>query len=157
MANLNKVFLIGNLTRDPELRYTNTGLAVANLGLAVNRRTKTAEGEQREETCFVDISAFGRQAEVVSEYLSKGRPVLVEGRLQFRQWESQDGQRRSKLSVVMENFQFMDYKRSEGGAPSSRSAPPQQSAPPPQSDPPPQSAPPPDDAPPDLPDDEIPF
>jgi len=150
MANLNKVFLIGNLTRDPELRYTNTGLAIAQFGLAINRKWKSPDGEQREETCFVDITAMGRRAEVVSEYLSKGRPVFIEGRLQFRQWEGQDGQRRSKLSVVMDSFEFLDYgsRRTESGG-AARPAPgpaPTEPAPAPEKD-----------VPPDVPDDEIPF
>ncbi len=108
MANFNKVFLMGNLTRDPELRYTPTGTAVAGFGLAVNRRWKSQGGEDREETVFVDVNAFGRQAEVISEYLSKGRPIFVEGRLRLEQWEDRSsGQKRSKLTVTLENFQFL--------------------------------------------------
>lgn len=107
MANLNKVFLMGNLTRDPELRYTPSGLAVASFGIAVNRVWKTPEGEQKKDTCFVDASIFGKRAEVVSEYFSKGKPIFIEGRLQFRQWESKDGQKRNNLSVVVENFEFI--------------------------------------------------
>ncbi len=112
MANLNKVFLMGNLTRDPELRYTPTGLAVTSFGIAVNRVWKTPEGEQKKETCFVDISAFGKRAEVVSEYFSKGKPIFIEGRLQFRQWEAKDGQKRSALSVVLDSFEFIGPKTS---------------------------------------------
>ena len=115
MANLNKVMLIGNLTRDPELRYLQSGTAVCDFGIAVNRTYKTASGEQREEVLFVDITAWGRQAEVVSEFLQKGRPVFVEGRLKLDQWTTDDGQKRSKLSVVMENFQFLDSRGSSGG------------------------------------------
>jgi single-strand DNA-binding protein len=113
MASLNKVILLGNLTRDPELRYTPSGTPVANFGLAVSRRYSQGE-ERKEEVCFIDIVAFGRQAEVVGEYLSKGRPVLIEGRLQWRSWESQDGQKRSKHEVVAENVQFMPRARDEG-------------------------------------------
>ncbi len=107
MANLNKVFLMGNLTRNPELRYTPSGTAVASFGLAVNRNWTGQDGEKKTEVCFVDISAFGRTAEVINEYLSKGNPIFVEGRLQFNQWETKDGQKRSTLRVVAENFQFI--------------------------------------------------
>ena len=115
MANLNKVMLIGNLTRDPELRYLQSGTAVCDFGLAVNRNFKTSSGEQREEVLFVDITAWGRQAEVVSEFLQKGRPVFVEGRLKLDQWTTDDGQKRSKMNVVMENFQFLDSRGGGGG------------------------------------------
>jgi single-strand DNA-binding protein len=115
MPNLNKVFLMGNLTRDPELRYTPGGSVVAEFGLAVNRQYRTQSGENREETTFVDIVVWGRQAETVNQYLSKGRPVLVEGRLQYDAWETQDGQRRSKLRVVGDRVQFLG-SRGEGGA-----------------------------------------
>jgi single-strand DNA-binding protein len=107
MAYLNKVFLIGNLTRDPELRYTPSGTAVADLPLAVNRRFTTASGEKKEETCFVDVTLWARQAEVASQYLKKGRPVFVEGRLHLDRWENSDGQKRSKLKIVGQNFQFL--------------------------------------------------
>ena len=114
MASLNKVILLGNLTRDPELRYAPNGTAVARFGLAVNTQ-RTGQGEDRkEEVCFVDIVAFGRQAETASEYLSKGRPALVEGRLQWRSWEGQDGQKRSKHEVIAERIQFMPRGREEG-------------------------------------------
>lgn len=106
MADFNKVILLGRLTRDPELRYTAGGTAVTTLGLAVNRRYKQGE-EWKEETCFVDIAVFGRQAETCSEYLSKGRLALIDGRLNFRKWETEDGQARSKLEVVASNVQFM--------------------------------------------------
>jgi single-strand DNA-binding protein len=113
MASLNKVLLLGNLTRDPELRYAPNGTAVARFGLAVN--TRSGQGEERkEEVCFVDIVAFGRQAEVVGEYLIKGRPVLIEGRLQWRSWESPEGQKRSKHEVIAERVQFMSRGREEG-------------------------------------------
>lgn len=109
MANFNKVILVGNLTRDPELRYTPKGTAVARLGLAVNRVWKNESGERQEETTFVDIDSFGKQAENVGQFLKKGRPIMVEGRLRLDSWEDkQTGQKRSKLLVVMENFQFLD-------------------------------------------------
>ncbi len=116
MANLNKVFLIGNLTRDPELRYTPNGTAVASFGMAVNRTWTGQSGEKKEEVCYVDINAFGRRAEVINEYLNKGNPIFIEGRLQFNQWETKDGQKRNTLRVVAENFQFIGgtTKRVEG-------------------------------------------
>src|SRR5215813_3991272 len=121
MASFNKVILLGNLTRDPELRYTPSGTPVASFGLAVNTQ-RSAPGntgqsmapERREEVCFVDIVAFGRQAETASEFLSKGRAALIEGRLQWRSWEGQDGQKRSKHEVVAERIQFMPRGREEG-------------------------------------------
>lgn len=103
---LNKVFLAGNLTREIDLRYTPAGLAVASFGLAVNRKWKDKSGEQKDDVCFVDINAFGRIAEVMGEYLKKGSPVFIEGRLQFSQWEK-DGQKRSALRVVADSFQFL--------------------------------------------------
>lgn len=112
MASFNKVILMGNLTRDPEMRVTANGLAICKLGLAVNRSYKTREGERREETTFVDIDAFDKQAEVISKYMSKGSPILVEGRLKFDQWES-DGQKRSKLSVVLDRFEFVGGSRDQ--------------------------------------------
>ncbi len=117
MANYNKVFLMGNLTRDPEKRVTPTGLTIVKLGLAVNRRFTTKEGEQREETTFVDIDAFGRQAEVIAQYCTKGRPLFVEGRLKLDTWQDkQSGENRSKLGVVLENFQFLGGRGDgEGG------------------------------------------
>lgn len=107
MANLNKVFLMGNLTRDPELRYTPGGLAVASFGIAVNRTWTSKTGEQKDEVCYVDVSIFGRRAEVVGEYFSKGSPIFIEGRLQFNQWETKEGQKRNTLRVIAENFQFI--------------------------------------------------
>ena len=109
MANLNRVFLIGNLTRDPELRYIPNGTAVANLGLAVNRRYKDANGNLQEEVCYVTVVLWGRQAETASQYLAKGRPIFVEGRLQYRTWE-QDGKKRSTLEVRGERIQFLGSK-----------------------------------------------
>ena len=110
MANYNKVILMGNLTRDPELRYTPNGTAVATLGLAVNRKYKVNE-EWKEETDFFDIVVFGKQAENCSEYLKKGRPVLVDGRLQQRRWENDEGQKRSKVEVVASIVQFLGPAR----------------------------------------------
>jgi single-strand DNA-binding protein len=115
MANLNRVFLMGNLTRDIELRNTSSNLAIAKFGLAVNRRWRTPEGEDREEVTFVDCDAFGRTAETLAKYLSKGRPVFIEGRLKLDQWEDKEGNKRSKLGVVVETFQFIDSKPGGGG------------------------------------------
>jgi len=132
MANLNKVFLIGNLTRDPELRYTPSGTAVADFGMAMNRRWNRPGGETREETCFVDCQAWARSAEVISEYCSKGRPIFIEGRLQLDQWEGRDGQKRSKLRVVVENFQFLGSRGDRSGndrAPQRGGTSPQRSSP----------------------------
>lgn len=106
MANFNRVFLMGNLTRDPEMRYTPSGTAVVNFGMAVNRRFTDQNGEKKEETCFVRISVFGKQAENCNQYLSKGSPVFIEGRLQYRTWET-DGQKRNSLDVVAERVQFL--------------------------------------------------
>lgn len=116
MANYNKVMLIGNLTRDPQLRYTPSQMAVCEFGLAVNRRRRNSAGEQQDETCFVDITSWGKQAETISKYLAKGRQIFVEGRLTFDRWETPDGQKRSKLRVTLENFQFLDSNRSGGGS-----------------------------------------
>lgn len=107
MASFNKVILMGNLTRDPELRVTNTGLSICKLSLAVNRTFTTKDGDSKDETTYVDIDAFGRQAETLSKYLQKGRPIMVEGRLKLDQWETNEGQKRSKLGVILENFQFI--------------------------------------------------
>lgn len=116
MPNLNKVMLMGNLTRDPELRYLPSNTAVANLGLAINRRWRNQQGEQQEETSFIDCEAFGRQAEVLNQYLRKGRPVFIEGRLKLDQWQDREGQNRSKLKVVIESFEFIDNRGAgEGG------------------------------------------
>ncbi len=114
MANYNKVILMGNLTRDPELRYTPSGTAVADFGLAVNRRRRGNDGERRDETCFVDVTAWGRQAELINEHFHKGRAIFLEGRLQLDEWTSSDGQRRSKLKVVLESFQFITPRSTPG-------------------------------------------
>lgn len=108
MANFNKVYLIGNLTRDPELRVTPKGTAICQFGLAVNRQFKDESGALRDETTFVDIEAWGKQGETIAKYCTKGRPLFVEGRLKFDQWEDKtSGQKRSKLKVVLEGFQFL--------------------------------------------------
>ncbi|HVV00411.1 MAG TPA: single-stranded DNA-binding protein [Verrucomicrobiae bacterium] len=122
MASFNKVILVGNLTRDPELRYTPKGTAIAKLGLAVNRVWRTETGENREEVTFVDLDAFGKQAETLAQYMKKGSPLLVEGRLKLDQWDDkQTGQKRSRLGVVVEGFQFLGGGNREGGdAPRSR-------------------------------------
>lgn len=117
MASFNRVILAGNLTRDPELRYTPKGTAVARIGLAVNRSWKSETGETREEVTFVDVEAYGRQAEVISQYLKKGRPLLVEGRLKLDQWEDKTThQKQSKLKVVLESFTFLDSGRGAEGS-----------------------------------------
>ena len=115
MASFNRVILLGNVTRDLELRYTPSGLAVTDLGLAVNDKRKNAAGEFVEEVTFVDVTLWGRTAEVASEYLSKGSPVLIEGRLKLDSWEANDGQKRSKLKVVGEKMQLLG-SRGGGGA-----------------------------------------
>ncbi len=117
MANLNKVFLMGNLTRPPELRYTPSGTAVADLRLAVNRNYTTQGGEKREETCFLTVVVWGKQAESCGEYLDKGSPILVEGRLQTRDWETKDGQKRNVVEVVAERVQFMGRSKAPATAP----------------------------------------
>ena len=134
MVDFNKVILAGNLTRDPEVRYTTNGTQVTNFGLAVNRKYRQGD-EQKEETCFVDVSTFARQAELCAQYLKKGRAVLLEGRLQFRSWEDQQsGQRRSKLDVVAERVNFLGGRDQDnpqgsghaqgGGIPPSHDIPP---------------------------------
>ncbi len=146
MQGFNKVIIAGNLTRDPELRYTPSGTAIAKFGLAVNRRWKDQNGEQKEETTFVDVDAFGKQAELIGQYLKKGRPLLVEGRLRLDSWEDkQTQQKKTKLGVVLEGMTFLDsgatregggdFAGSSGAAPTSRPARPAatQSAPPPSS------------------------
>jgi single-strand DNA-binding protein len=142
MASFNKVILLGNLTRDPEVRYTPKGTAVTDLGLAVNRTYTADNGEKREEVTFVDVTFWGRTAEVAGEYLKKGRPVFVEGRLQLDSWDDKtSGQKRTKLKVIGENMQMLGAPRGGGGgggggdeessgAPrASRPAPPSKAAP----------------------------
>ena len=132
MASVNKVILVGNCTRDPEVRYTPKGTAVTDLGLAMNRYYSSDGGEKREETTFVDVTLWGRQAEVAAEYLKKGRPVYIEGRLQMDSWEDKNsGQKRSKLKVVGEQMQLLGSREGGGGGGGGfqqerESAPPQQ-------------------------------
>ena len=115
MPNFNKVYLMGNLTRDPELRATPSGTAVCQFGLAVNRVYNNSNGERQEETTFVDVEAWGRQAETVSKYVSKGHPLFVEGRLKLDSWENKEGEKRSKMKVVLENMQLISQKGEGGG------------------------------------------
>jgi len=118
LANFNKVILAGNLTRDPELRPTPKGTAVAKLGLAVNRSWTTETGEKREEATFVDVDAFGKQAETIAKFLRKGRSILVEGRLRMETWDDKaTGAKRSKLGVVLESFSFLDSGNRDAAAP----------------------------------------
>lgn len=114
MANFNKVILMGNLTRDPQLKYLPNNTPVCEFGMAINRNWRDRDGNKHEDVCYVDLAAFARQAETINQYLSKGKPIHVEGRLKFDSWTGQDGQKRSKLSVVVENFQFVG-PRGEGG------------------------------------------
>ena len=124
MASFNKVILVGNLTRDPELRYTPKGTAIAKIGLAVNRVWRNEAGETKEEVTFVDVDVFGRTAENVGQYMRKGRPILVEGRLRLDQWDDkQTGQKRSRLGVVAETVQFLGSPAGGGGEGSAPAAP----------------------------------
>lgn len=125
MANYNKVLLMGNLTRDVELKQTAGNQSVAEIGLAVNRRFKDRDGNDREETTFVDCEAWGRTAEVMAQYLAKGRPVFIEGRLKLDSWQDQSGNKRSKMRVVVEGFQFIDSKGG-GNSGGGRGSAPQQ-------------------------------
>ena len=146
MASFNKVLLMGNLTRDPQLKYLPSQTAVVEFGIACNRKFRTANGEDKEEVTYVDITSFGKQAEVINQYFQKGKPIFIEGRLKFDSWEDkQGGGKRSKLTVVVENFQFVGgrdgggsggggggYDQGGGGyedAPPRRSGPPQQRGP----------------------------
>jgi single-strand DNA-binding protein len=137
MANLNKVMLMGNITRDPELKYLPSQTAVCEFGLAINRTWTSQDGARKEETTFVDCSAFGKPAETIVKYMKKGSPIFVEGRLKLDQWEAQDGSKRSKMRVVVENFQFISSRPQgqggeggEGGyaAPAPASRPPARTA-----------------------------
>ncbi len=123
-ANLNKVLLIGNLTRDPELRYIPSGSAVATFTVAVNRVYKDQSGEKKEQTSFIRIVVWGRRAEVCGEYLSKGSPVFVEGRLQSRDWQTQDGQKRNTVEVIADNIQFLRGANSKGAQGQQKAATP---------------------------------
>jgi single-strand DNA-binding protein len=119
MASFNKVILVGNVTRDPELRYISSGTAVTDIGLAVNDRRKNAQGEWVEETTFVDVTLWGRTAEVAGEYVSKGSPLLIEGRLKLDQWEK-DGKKNSKLRVVCDRMQLLGSRGGDGARPKAR-------------------------------------
>ncbi len=132
MAGYNRVIMVGNLTRDPELRHLDSGTAVATLGLATNRRYTTRDGEQREEVCFIDVSVWDRMAENCCQYLTKGRQILVEGTLTFRQWETETGEKRSRHEIRALNVQFLGsprdreddgYAREEGEGGYTRSQP----------------------------------
>ncbi len=117
MANLNKVMLIGNLTRDPELRVTPKGTAICQFSLAVNRKFRDDSGADREEVTYVDIEAWGKSGENISKYCTKGRPLFVEGRLRLDQWEDKNTkEKRSRMKVVLENFQFLGSGRGDAGA-----------------------------------------
>lgn len=126
MANYNKVILAGNLTRDPELSYLPSGLPVCEFGMAINRRSKSQSGEQREFVTYVDVRIFGKGGEIFKQYMSKGRPALIDGELRYDSWEGKDGQKRSKLYVVANNFQFLGSP-GEGGR--GRGAPQREPAP----------------------------
>ncbi|MEX1049451.1 MAG: single-stranded DNA-binding protein [Akkermansiaceae bacterium] len=133
MANLNKVMLIGNLTRDPELRHTPKGTAVTEISLAINRSWNNDQGQKQEETTFVEVTLWGRQAELAQQYLVKGRPVYIEGRLQLDSWDDKEtGKKRSKLRVIGENMQFLSSNPGAGNGNSNYSERPQQSSPAPQ-------------------------
>jgi single-strand DNA-binding protein len=130
MANYNKVILIGNLTRDPQLSYLPSQTPVVEFGLAVNRRWRGQDGQQKDETCFIDCRAYGRQAENIAKFLSKGRQTLVEGRLQFDTWEGKDGARRSKHRVIVERCQFLGGQGAAAGPQAPRAAQAPESMPP---------------------------
>ncbi|TVR52876.1 MAG: single-stranded DNA-binding protein [Puniceicoccaceae bacterium] len=134
MASFNKVILMGNLTRDPEMRVTPNGLSICKFSIAVNRIYSTADGERREEVTFIDIDSFGRQAETIGKYMTKGRGILVEGRLRLDQWEDKEsGQKRSKLGVVLDTFQFVGGRGDDsggGGASSEQREQPDRHSPP---------------------------
>jgi single-strand DNA-binding protein len=116
MASFNKVILMGNLTRDPQMKYLPSQTAVVEFGVACNRRYKTAQGEDKEEVTFVDCTSFGKQAEVINQYFTKGKPIFIEGRLKYDSWEDkQGGGKRSKITVVIENFQFVGGRDGGGG------------------------------------------
>ena len=140
MANFNKVMLMGNLTRDPEVRYTPKGTAIATIGLAVNRVWSTEAGEKKEEVTFVDVDVWGKQAETIGQYMSKGKPIFIEGRLKLDSWDDKEsGQKRSKLKVVCESFQFIGAPKGTGevserpparsGAPSRQAKPAEEDTP----------------------------
>ena len=116
MVSFNKVFIIGNLTRDPELRFTPTGIPVATLRLAINSQYRDKAGERKTETCYINVVVWNKQAELVNQYLSKGRRILVEGRLQSRSWETSSGDKRSTIEIRADRIQFLDSARPSDGA-----------------------------------------
>ena len=136
MASLNKVLLVGNLTKDPELRFVPSGQAVANLRIATNRKYKAGNGEWKEEVTYVGVDVWGKSAEACGEYLKKGSPLLVEGRLKLKEWTAQDGQKRSMLEVVSERVQFLSggQRREGSGAEGGFDGPPPSDTPPPAGD-----------------------
>jgi len=134
MASFNKVILIGNLTRDPELKYTPKGTAACQIGMAVNRKWRNEQGQDQEEVTFLDVQSWGKQAEAISKYLRKGSPLFVEGRLKLEEWEK-DGKKQSKLRVVLESFQFLGGAKQEGAPKAAGAAPtPTPDGPPPADD-----------------------
>ena len=159
MASFNRIILCGNLTADPELAYAASGTAICQMRMAVNERVKNQSGEWVERPCFVDVTVFGNQAEPCNQYLSKGSPILLEGKLRYETWEAQDGGKRSKHSVVADRVQFLSSRSDEEGG--QQRPPPQRSTPPPSR--PQASAPPPPSSPPTPPgggtedDDNLPF
>ena len=140
MASLNKVLLIGNLTRDPDVRMMGNGRPVCNFGLALNRSYKDAEGNRKDETTFVEVESFGPRAEAIGKFFAKGRAIFIEGRLKLDQWESKEGEKRSALKVVLDSFEFVDSKQEGTSAeprntesvssPSPKTAPTKESSPP---------------------------
>lgn len=141
MANYNKLILLGNVTRDPQLSYLPSQTPVVEFGLAVNRRYRAANGEQKEEVCFIDCRCYGKSAETFNQYVTKGKAVLLEGRLKYDQWEGQDGQKRSKHLMMVENFQFISSgpggqggQGQRGPAPAGRQAQAAATEPPPSDD-----------------------
>jgi single-strand DNA-binding protein len=134
MASLNKVFLVGNLTKDPELRFVPSGQAVANLRMATNRKYKAGNGEWKEEVTYLGVEVWGKAAEACGEYLKKGSPLLVEGRLKLKEWTAQDGQKRSMLEVVAERVQFLSGGPRRESSGESFESPPPSEGPPPASD-----------------------
>lgn len=134
MANYNRVILAGNLTRDPQLSYTPNNTAACEFGMAINRKWRDREGNAQEDVCFVDVTVYGRAGETVNQYMSKGRPILIEGRLRLRQWTNKEGQNRSKLDVVAENFTFLGSPGGAGGGRGGQRQEGDDSPPPPQDD-----------------------
>ena len=159
MASLNKVLLIGNLTRDPDVRVMSNGRPLCKFSIALNRSFKDSEGNRKEEVTYVEVECFGPRAEAIGRFFTKGRAIFVEGRLKFDQWESKEGEKRSALRVVLDNFEFVDSKQESQGAsrpsePVRSSTPAESQQPPPSNDNPPASPAPSND--PDL-DEDVPF